>query len=210
MTNHFILDFETMSTDTERGVVLDCAYLVFDWDRFTTKPYTFKELVEHASRSKFDVNDQVKNLKYVIDQDTLKFWQAQDSKVRKKILPSPEDITVESFLLDIKDRAVDIKYWWSRSNSFDPPILWRLARDLSFFDQIHSRLPHWSLRDTRTFIDAKTDFLLKSTGFCPVEDYDAWTQVFEQHNSIHDIAADVLRLQTLIRHENDLGISEIG
>lgn len=209
---HLILDYETMGTDTERCVVLDCAYVIFDWDRFTTEPYTFRELVEITQRAKFDVNHQVKELKYVIDQDTLKFWQEQDPKVRRKILPDSSDIKVGDFLNGILDYIgqKSLKRWWTRSNSFDPPILWRLARDHDMFDRVHGNLPHWKVRDTRTFIDAKTNFDLNSTGFCPVEDSEEWNKTFEQHNSTHDIAADILRFQTLTRIENDLGISEIG
>lgn len=214
MTNmdrrHLILDFETLGTDTQKCAVIDCAYTVFDWKRFTLEPYTFRELVETSTRNKFDVAHQAKELGYKIDPGTLKFWQDQDPKVRKKILPSDEDIKLGEFVDLMFDAAFNIKCWWSRSNSFDPPILWRIAKDHSSFDRLHGRLPHWKVRDTRTFIDAKTNFELKENGFCPVADADAWNNAFEQHNCVHDIAADILRLQTLVRIENDLGWSEIG
>lgn len=207
VTPHFILDMETMGTDTQKCVVLDCSYFVFDWDRFTSNnPYTFTSLLGLITRAKFDVSDQVTNLKYEIEPDTLNFWQQQEPKVRKKILPSDEDITVETFLNKLNTDLEKVNYWWSRSNSFDPPILWRLAKDhgVRF---INTKLPHWKLRDTRTYIDAKTNFTIKQNGFCPIEDQDAWSANFEQHSSVHDVAADILRLQTIVRIENDLGWS---
>ena len=69
-------------------------------------------------------------------------------------------------------------------------------------------LPHWKVRDTRSFIDGKTNFSLKSNGFIPIKDEARWNNVFKQHSSRHDIVADVLRLQTLVRLDNNLDIFE--
>jgi hypothetical protein len=66
--------------------------------------------------------------------------------------------------------------------------------------QVLEYLPHWSLRDTRTWIDAKLDFPRKN-GFCPIEDEKIWEQTFKAHDSAWDILADVLRLQAIDRAE---------
>ena len=42
--------------------------------------------------------------------------------------------------------------------------------------------------------------------FCPISDESKWNKIFQQHDSTHDIAADVLRLQTLTRLDNDMEI----
>ena len=61
----------------------------------------------------------------------------------------------------------------------------------------------WRVRDTRTFIDAKFNFSTKN-GFVPVADTEYWEAAFEEHNSIHDISADIMRLQAIHRAENGL------
>jgi hypothetical protein len=91
------------------------------------------------------------------------------------------------------------KYWWSRSNTFDPIILYRLATDVNRMDDISNRLKHWNVRDTRTFIDAKLSFAPNVTSFV----LDEWKEKFEAHNSIHDVAIDVMRLQKLTQAENE-------
>lgn len=210
---HFILDYETLGQDTQKCALIDCSYYVFDWDRFIDNPYTFKELVGEIKRSKFDVQHQVKNLGFTIDKKTIGWWEQQGPAARAKIKPSIDDITIYTYLDDLASYLglySSIRYWWSRSNTFDPIILWRLTNTWNNGRQITDRL-HWrKIRDTRTFIDAKTNFSLKQNAFCPIEDNVAWEHVFEQHNSIHDVAADILRLQTMIRIERDLDGSKIG
>ena len=69
-------------------------------------------------------------------------------------------------------------------------------------------LKYWSVRDTRTFIDAKFDFP-KLNAFVPVSDTAKWEYNFKAHDSKHDVAADILRLQAITRAENDLEQIEI-
>jgi len=42
----------------------------------------------------------------------------------------------------------------------------------------------------------------------PVSDVDYWNSAFVAHDSTHDVAADVLRLQAIHRAENDLEMVE--
>lgn len=213
---HFIFDFETMGQDLQKCVLLDCSYVIFDWDVFYyEKGYTFYELEQLVRRAKFDVTHQVKNLRYVIEKESLEWWKSQEGRVRDKIQPSSEDVTPEWFLEDLGDYLEDnlgypLKAWWSRSNAFDPVILWRLTDNLVHSGKVQKHLPHWKVRDTRTFIDAKMNFSLKNNGFVPVEDEEEWNRIFEKHNSTHDVVADILRLQTLTRIENDLPWSKIS
>ena len=53
MNNHLIFDFETLGQDVFEIPVLDCSYMIFDWDRFTSdNPYTLNELVSLAQKDK--------------------------------------------------------------------------------------------------------------------------------------------------------------
>lgn len=203
---NLILDFETLSEDMTSCAVIDCAYMLFSWERFLTKPYTFEELIENITYTKLNVKDQVKRLGYKITQKTLKFWEEQESSVRNKIKPSPKDVSVETFINKLVKNTTNknIRYWWSRSNTFDPIILYRLATAADKFDEIYSNLPHWGVRDTRSFIDAKTNFNKNLNSFVPMDDPQKWNKIFKKHDCVHDIAADILRLQVLTRLENDL------
>jgi hypothetical protein len=100
-----------------------------------------------------------------------------------------------------------LRRWWSRSNTFDHVIILRLAEYAGRRAEVESALEFWRVRDTRTFIDAKLDFP-KINGFIPVKDESYWAKAFVQHSSKHDIAADVLRMQTITRLEHDLEQTE--
>jgi len=200
---HCIIDFETMGLDTNNCVVIDMSAMVFDWDRFSSdRPYTLKDITE-VRKFKFDIKSQVKDHGFTIDESTVKFWESQPKEVRKNIVPQSTDITIEQFAVDFIDFLIPhgkIKCWWSRGNSFDAPILWRLFDAVGKKNQVLEYLPHWSLRDTRTWIDAKLDFP-KQNGFNPMEDAKLWDQSFKAHDSAWDIFADVLRFQTIDRAE---------
>lgn len=203
---NLIIDFETLGTNVYDCVVLDCSYFAFNKEKMlSANPYNTKSIIE-MQKCKFSVKDQVDKYQWVVYNDTIKFWESQPPETRKKIYPSKEDKTVEQFSVDFIQYLNDsgkIDYWWSRSNSFDPPILWRLFDSQNKAIQLKDRLPHWKVRDTRTFIDAKMDFP-KVNGFIPITDTDFWNKVFIQHDSSWDILADVLRIQAILRAENDL------
>lgn len=209
---HFILDYETMGQDPTTCAAVDCSYVCFDWDRFTSdNPYTFHDLLNLTQRAKFDVQDQVKRHGFQIDQSTVEWWSQQAKEVRALIKPSESDISIEAFLVDLQtylERHPYLKYWWSRSNTFDPIILWHMTAKANVKQTFSQLLPHYKVRDTRSFIDGKTNFSLKSTGFTPIQDEERWANIFKQHSSRHDIVADILRLQTLVRLDAGLDIPE--
>ena len=102
-----------------------------------------------------------------------------------------------------------IECWWSRGNTFDPIILDRIAEDAGKQGLLSQYLKHYAVRDTRTFIDAKFNFDIDPNGFIPVGNTEKWNYNFNAHDSKHDVAADILRLQSITRAENDLEITEI-
>ena len=206
MRHDLIIDFETFGKDAQKCAVIDCSVMVFSWDKFLSdKPYTMKD-VNLAKRFKLNVNEQVTQYDFEIEKETLAFWQEQPSTVRSKITPSDEDLNVSEFtktFLKFLDDGPEIKYWWSRSNTFDPIILGRLFSSQNKLQEMESHLKYWRVRDTRTYIDAKFDFQQKN-GFTPIQDANAWEKYFKLHDSSWDILADVLRLQAIARAENDL------
>ena len=207
MRTDFILDFETLGQDALRCPAIDCGIGTFVWERFLDEPYTFKELTSgHCKRLKLSVEDQVKNYGAVVEKKTVQFWEDQDPEVRQHIKPSNRDLTQKEFcdmFISFLCDSPKIEYWWSRANVFDPLILWRIMTDCNKHHSLNEYLMFWRVRDTRTFIDAKFNFTTKN-GFVPIADVDYWEEAFAPHDSVHDIAADIMRLQTIHRAENDL------
>lgn len=203
---HFILDFETMGQDVFQIPILDCSYMVFDWDRFTTdKPYSLVELVENAKRDKVNVKEQCEVYGAKFTKRDLEWWMSQGNEAKKVLNPSKDDVSVgifiDRFISYIENKTID--YWWTRANTFDPLILQRWATVVGKFDVISQYLQPWLVRDTRTYIDAKLNFP-DVNGFIPVSDKQYWDKTFIKHDSRFDIAADILRLQAICRAENDM------
>lgn len=200
------MDFETLGQNAQKVPALDCAYSTFVWERFLDEPYSFNELISSVNRVKLSVEEQVKVYGAKYTQDDLKWWQNQPKEIRKNIMPSEHDATVQQFMnaiIGYLKNSEKIEYWWSRSNTFDPIIMWRLAQYVDQDLLLNEYLKFWRVRDVRTFIDAKFNFTTKN-GFVPVTDEEWWNNNFNAHDSIHDVAADILRLQAIHRAENDL------
>jgi hypothetical protein len=209
MRNDLIIDFETFGKNAKNCAVIDCSVFVFSWDKFISgEPYTTKDILR-AKRFKLSVKDQVSNHNWVVEQDTVNFWQSQSQEVRSKISPKSDDLTVAEFVNEFHQFLIDsppISHWWSRSNTFDPIILWRLFESQSKTLVLDEYLKYWRVRDIRTYIDAKLNFP-KVNGFTPIQDEEFWNKVFKQHDSSWDVLADVLRFQTITRAENDLELT---
>lgn len=201
-----IIDFETMGVEPTDCAVVDMSAMVFDWDKMLSDdPYTTND-INLTRRFKLSVADQVNNYNYSVEQNVIEFWLQQSKEVRAKIKPREDDLTVENFVKEFHDYIIDagVGRWWSRSNTFDPVILTRLFNSQGKKEHLYGYLKYYLVRDTRTYIDAKFNFENQKNGFCPVSDEEAWEATFKAHDSSWDILADVLRLQAIIRAENDM------
>ncbi len=205
MKQDFIIDFETIGQNAMKCPIVDAAYVVFDWDRFNSDPYSFLELTSLVKTDKFDVKDQVNN-GCSFGKDDLAWWQRQSSEAKANLKPSENDLTIEEFSVNIFKYLREVgkvEYWWSRGNTFDPVLLERVMNKLDQHLLMNEYLRWWRIRDIRTWIDAKFDFSTKN-GFVPIADVEYWENTFIGHDSTHDVAADVLRLQAIHRAENEL------
>jgi len=207
MRNDLIFDFETMGQDVNKCAVIDVSVMVFNWEKMVSDdPYTLAD-ISKCKKFKLNISEQVKDYGWKIDESTLKFWGEQSKEVRANISPKTSDLSVADFVKQFTDFLIEgpkIKYWWSRSNTFDPIILDRLFQSQDKLAHLQQHLKFWTVRDTRTYIDAKFDFTLKKNGFAPCANDEKWDSVFKAHDSSWDILADVLRLQSIQRAENDL------
>lgn len=214
MSTHFIIDFETIGGNAREIPAIDCAYTAFEWERFTTNPYSFKELVLGMNQAKFDIKDQMVNYGCKYSPSDLQWWLDKPAELRKNLKPSENDLKAAQFmekLIDYLRSSGKIDYWWSRSNSFDPVILDRIAQNAGKSSLLSDHLKYYLVRDTRTYIDAKFDFKVPGgkNGFVPVSNIEKWEYNFKAHDSKHDVAADILRLQAIVRAEADLEQIEI-
>ena len=213
---HFIIDFETIGQWSAVVPAIDCSYTTFDWERFTSdNPYTFKELVLGMITDKFDIKDQMVTYGCKYNERDLQWWLDQPPALRTNMKPNKAlDLNavqfMEKFINYLRDEQ-PISHWWSRSNSFDPVILERLAQNADKSSLLNDYLKYWAVRDTRTYIDAKFDFNVPGgkNGFIPVSDIAKWEYNFKAHDSKHDVAADILRLQAIVRAEADMEQIEI-
>jgi hypothetical protein len=202
---NLILDFETLGINVHDCAVIDCSFFIFDTDKMLSDiPYTTKTITE-ITKCKLNVKEQVDKYGWKVYDSTIQFWQEQTKEVQKQIAPRSDDLSIDLFATRLLEciQTNSPTYWWTRSSTFDPWILWRTMESLGKKDEINKRIPHFKHRDTRTFIDAKLDFP-KENGFIPIEDHEFWNKVFQKHNSSWDVLADVLRIQAIIRAENDL------
>lgn len=202
---HTFFDFETMGQPVGNCAVIDCSFLTVDTERFLKNPYMPSD-IGLVKKFKVSIKDQVDNYNWIVYKDTIEFWEKLPESARKHIYPKKTDLTVAQFI----DRVIEymtvqgkVDYWWSRSNTFDPVILDRIfcAENKSLI--FREYFPFWKVRDIRTYIDAKLDFP-KKNAFIPIADENHWKQIFVEHDSAWDVLADALRMQAIVRAENDL------
>lgn len=206
MRKDLVIDFETIGQNTMKCPAVDAAWATFYWDRFLNEPYSFEELVHQVRSVKFSVKDQLNNFGCSFTKDDLKWWDKQSVEARKKLRPSEEDLTYQEFssiFFEYLREEGKIEYWWSRGNTFDPVLLERIMSSIDQNLLMNEYLKWWRVRDIRTWIDAKFNFTTRS-GFIPVANETYWNEIFVAHDSAHDVAADIMRIQTIYRAENDM------
>lgn len=194
MKRSVIYDFETLSQDTIRGVVLSMALLEFDEDRYVTQPYTYEELVSNSRMIKFNVEEQVTKYKRTISADTIRWWGEQNKEAQKALKPSSDDMSIDqlhSFIVtNVKD-SMNLHRTYTRGNTFD----------CIFLEQLMVQTGHPSpfswrrIRDTRSIIEGMSWGIEMDNGYIP----EGLVEKFVPHDPRHDIAMDVMRMQELAR-----------
>ena len=194
LNNACVFDFETLSQEQTNGVVVSMAMLNFAESRFTsdTMAYTFSELVENTHMIKFDVQDQVKSYKRNINKDTLNWWMEQGDLAKEQLKPSSDDKSIsELYSFFVLNKSVNVKKVYTRGNTFDPIFLEYIMR------QTGNPMPYdwWEVRDTRSTIEGLSWGSTLKNSFVP----EGCQESFIAHDPKHDVAMDVMRLQTLVQ-----------
>lgn len=184
-----IYDFETLSQDTENGIVVSFAAMCYDETRFVDNPYTFEELLELTREIKFDIQEQKEVYGRTVQQSTLDWWMKQGVEAKRALLPSKEDKPISElydFCLGVckKPKAV-----YARGNTFDPLFVTGITKATGKPEP----WDWWLVRDTRSFIEGATIGCDVKNDFTP-----PGCEGFIHHNPSHDIVIDVMRMQYII------------
>lgn len=185
-----IYDYETLGHDPQTLPILSLAVMQFDTDRFTSNPYSFDELVGMAKEYKFDIEHQVTELGRKIDKSTLKWWSEQPAETRDKYMkPTADDLNTDQLYRILNDACRGAKMIFTRGNTFDPVVT------TSFMSALGEAEPYdwWNVRDTRSFLNGMAFGSDIPSKFIP-EGLDG---KFKAHDACHDIAMDVMRMQTI-------------
>lgn len=195
MTKEAIYDFETLGREFETSPVLSLGFLEFNGDKFLSEnPYTYDELLGATGYIKFNVEEQVKKYGKKIQKETMDWWLQQGAEAKKVLKPSKSDKSIEVLNDTLRDYFIhfkNINTTWTRGNTFDPMFLRQILRDCGHDDPF----PWWSIRDTRSYIDALLIGSDMDNRFVLPE----WETKFVHHDARHDIVVDVLRMQELVR-----------
>jgi hypothetical protein len=192
-----IYDFETLSQNQINGVVLSFAMISYSESRFNSSPYSYQELVNSAKMIKFDVAEQVKKFERKIDKSTLEWWQNQPKKAQAQSLkPMSTDKSItELYSFFVENANVEeIKKVYTRGNTFDPIFFEHIMKQIGKEDPY----PWWVIRDTRSLLDGLLWGTDANNKFIPP----GLEKSFIAHDPCHDIAMDIMRMQTIIQALN--------
>lgn len=193
MNECVIYDFETLSQDQNKGVVISLALLSYTESRFVSNPYTYEELLDNCKKIKFNVEEQVNKYNRTISKETLGWWKAQNKEAQKQLAPSSKDVSID-LIYDFLIENIDLKNHkkaFTRGNTFDPIFMDSLLKENNRVNPMH-----WgSIRDTRSYIEGLAFGSTLSNKFIP----DGLNEKFVPHDPSHDIVMDVMRMQTLIQ-----------
>jgi hypothetical protein len=192
-----IFDFETLSQKAESAAIISMASMVFDLEVAEKGGYSYDELLSSCSYLKFDVEEQVTRFNRKIDPNTVDWWKEQSKEAFKKLKPSSKDVSIVEMpkFLDELMISNDIKYVFTRNNTFDPVIVQTICHGTNR----NIPYPWWSIRDIKSFIMGLTYGVDIRDDFMPDDIKDK----FVKHDPCHDISADVYRIQTIFKAKFD-------
>lgn len=199
-----IYDFETVGNNSLKAAPVCMAAFCFDRSRFLENPYTFNEIVENCFYEKLNFEKIIKEHQYELNKESFNWWQNLPKEARQQLTPSEKDLDLDDFIINFESylkKHKPIKYHWTRGNSYDPIILDVLLSKSTVDHELNNILKYWQVRDIRTWIMSKFGEDSNQRDDFVTKDFE---KDFIKHLCTHDIAADVLRMQYIIRIENDL------
>lgn len=208
--NMMFIDFSMLGYHPEDCVILDCSVAVVKKEKMLSDaPYTTMDAFKEVKRFKLEIPSQ-KALGFIAHESGVDFWKTQSKDMIARVLkPSDKDLTVQDFTTAFIEHLIPkgrIDTWWSWNSMDDAAILWRLFRSVNKEATIREYLPRHKARDVASFIDAKFDLENKKLDFVPIDDVEYWNRVYIKTDSAMEVMANIMRIQTILRAENDLEI----
>lgn len=188
----FMYDVESLSVEST-AVVLSAAIIHFDDSikEYTDSEKIYNQLLFSGLMVKFNVEEQIKNYKRIIDKDTVEWWSKQHEFVRKSSLtPSEKDLSVkdgfDKIRTYIKSREPKNTIVWARG-SLDQMVTDSLCKAAG----LEPIVSYNDWRDVRTAVDMTAETSLR--GYCELSIPFERAQVIK-HHPLHDCAYDVMML----------------
>jgi hypothetical protein len=182
-----IFDFETMSTNPYDGVVVSLGMLAYD----EKAVYEYEDLVAKAVFIKFDVGEQGQRYGRKVMQSTVDWWATQNAEAKKMIRPMDTDVSIDTLYDSVVAYCANPKKVYTRGNTFDPMFM----ESLCLATGNPEPYKFYNIRDTRTMIEGLSWGSGVSNKYIP----DGLEDKFIAHDPRHDIAMDVMRIQTIIQ-----------
>jgi len=186
---NYMFDVETADVEST-AVVLSCAIIEFKLDEVPD----YKTLLNRSMFVKFDVAQQVKELKRTVDKPTMEWWSKQSEIVKaRSLIPGIYDMEAAMGIdmlrgyahLDIDpDKNYDVTFW--ARGSLDQLCIDSLAKK-SGTDIL---IPYCNWRDVRTAIDLLCDNAAR--GYVKVPGFNR--DIVHKHDPVHDCAYDIMML----------------
>lgn len=196
MSQVLIFDYETLSNVPYNCAVVSFASICCDWA--DVRADNISGLRSRGFYQVFDTVEQVKELGYETNPETMRWWSEQSAAARM-VFKDPNKVSVSRHLPDFTRYCIDSGMNQKttiliRAPHFDFPIIDNIARKTGY------PLPfnHWKVRDVRTIVDTA---LGTNNGYVPGFKDTIKDLGMHEHNALDDCIKDLLQVKLAMTGE---------
>lgn len=183
----FCFDVETLATEST-SVILSAAIVYFE----PKSEPSYQDLLDNTLFVKFNAEEQISQLKRIVNKSTLDWWKTQPDYARQvSFNPKKDDLTAEEGI----DRI--IRYMDRYPNPREQTMWARGSLDQVTIDSLCRQIDkptiseYYTWRDVRTAIDILYG---SSNGYCGIEHPEFNRDLVIKHAPYHDVCLDVMML----------------
>lgn len=187
-SQHLSIDTETLAFN-DNAIILSIAITPF---KLIENTITFDELLYRTFFVKLNAKLQHKQLKRVVDKDTVTWWKTQPLEVKKySFTPNEKDVSPKDALIKLNEFLDSTEYDFKNSYIFERGMGYDTNKIETIFKQcdVNLKLNLWRAREIRTIND-----LLGDVHNGKWELPTGRPNNFIEHHAKHDAALDALRL----------------